>query len=61
MIKNLSQEFRIENSHVKWKATAELSDVIEHKYDIVDMQAVYKTVNEDFPELNLQIEKILDK
>lgn len=60
LVKNLSSEFRIENSQIKWKAIAGFRDVIAHKYDIVDMESLYKTVSEDFPELKLQIEKILE-
>ena len=61
LVKNLSQEFRIENSQVKWKAIAGFRDVIAHKYEAVDMEEVYKTITEDFPELKMQIEKILAK
>ena len=60
LVKNLSQEFRIENSQIKWKAIAGFRDVIAHKYDIVDMESLHKTVSEDFPELKSQIEKILE-
>lgn len=59
LVKTLSAEFRIKNSQVRWKAIAGFRDIIAHKYDIVDMEAVYKTIMEDFPELKLQIEKIL--
>ena len=61
LVKNLTMEFRDLNPQVRWKGITGFRDVIAHKYDIIDMQAVYKTVNEDFHELKLQIEKILDK
>lgn len=60
LVKNLSSEFRIENNQVKWKAMAGFRDVIAHKYEIVDMEEVYTTIIRDFPELKLQIEKILE-
>lgn len=60
LVKNLSQEFRIENFQVKWKAIAGFRDVIAHKYDILDMEEVYKTIKFEFPELKIQIEKILE-
>ena len=59
LVKNLSQEFRIENPQVKWKAIAGFRDIIAHRYEAVDMEEVYKTITEDFPELKMQIEKIL--
>ena len=60
LVKNLSQEFRIENSQIKWKAIAGFRDVIAHKYETLNMKDVYKTASEDFPELKSQIEKILE-
>ncbi|MBQ7198292.1 MAG: DUF86 domain-containing protein [Selenomonadaceae bacterium] len=61
LVKNLTIEFRDLNPQVKWKAIAGFRDVIAHKYDILDMQEVYKTIKYEFPELKLQIEKILDE
>ena len=61
LVKNLSQEFRIENPQVEWKKIAGFRDIIAHKYDIVDMESVYDTIKYDFPELKMQIEKILEK
>ena len=60
LVKNLTMNFRKNNSQVKWKPIAGFRDIIAHKYDIVDMEAVYKTIRDDFPELKLQIEKILE-
>ena len=61
LVKNLSQEFRIENPQVEWKKIAGFRDIIAHKYDIVDMESVYDTIKYNFPELKMQIEKILEK
>jgi len=60
LVKNLDFEFRKENPQVKWKAIAGFRDIIAHKYEAVDMEEVYKTITEDFPELKLQIEKIME-
>ena len=61
LVKNLSQDFRIENSQVKWKSIAGFRDIIAHKYDILDMNEVYTTIKYELPELKMQIEKILDE
>lgn len=58
-VKNLSAELRLANPQIAWKDIAGFRDVAAHKYDILRMQDVYLTVTEDFPELKLQIEKIL--
>ena len=60
LVKNLTADFRKNNPQVKWKAIAGFRDIIAHKYDIVDMNEVYNTLEKDFPELKLQIEKILE-
>ena len=60
LVKNLTMEFREKNSQVKWKPIAGFRDIIAHKYDIVDMKEVYSTIKKDFPELKVQIEKILE-
>ena len=60
LVKNLDFEFRAENPQIKWKAIAGFRDIIAHKYEAVDMEEVYKTIKGDFPELKLQIEKILE-
>lgn len=61
LVKNFSPEFRIENPQVEWKKIAGFRDIIAHKYDIVDMESVYDTIKYNFPELKMQIEKILEK
>ena len=59
LVKNLSQDFRIENAQVKWKSIAGFRDIIAHKYDVLDMNEVYTTIKYELPELKMQIEKIL--
>ena len=60
LTKNLSMEFRENYPQVAWKDAARFRDVIAHKYETLDMTDVYKTITEDFPEMKLQIEKILE-
>ena len=60
LVKNLTMAFRKNNPQVKWKPIAGFRDIIAHRYDIVDMNEVYSTLKKDFPELKLQIEKILE-
>ena len=59
LVKNLTDEFRKQNSQVPWRDITGFRDIAAHKYDIVDMNEVYKTIKDDLPELKAQIEKIL--
>ena len=60
LVKNLSPEIRNENSHIAWKDIAGFRDVAAHKYDTLIMSDVYATAKNDFPQLKMQIEKILE-
>ena len=61
LVKNLDFEVRRENPQVEWKDIAGFRDIASHKYDIIDMKEVYDTIKNEFPELKLEIEKILEK
>ena len=58
--KHLSDEFRKNYSHISWKKAAGFRDVVAHKYETLDMTDVYNTITKSFPEMKLQIEKILE-
>ena len=60
LIKNLDFEFRKKYSEVAWRDAAKFRDVVAHKYETLNMILVYDTVKKDFPELKMQIEKILE-
>lgn len=60
LVKNLNFEFRKKYSEVDWKDVEKFRDVVAHKYETLDMEDVYNTIRYDFPELKLQIEKILE-
>ena len=59
LTKHLSMELRENYPQVAWKDAARFRDVVAHKYETLNMKDVYKTIIEDFPEMKLQIEKIL--
>lgn len=61
LTKHLSIEFRNNYPEISWKKAAGFGDVVANKYETLNMKDVYKTLNEDFPEMKLQIEKILDE
>lgn len=59
LVKNLSDETRMQHPHIPWKAIAGFRDIAAHKYQTLRMEDVYETVAADFPALKEQIEEIL--
>ena len=60
LLKNLSPEIRLENPQIVWKDIAGFRDIAAHKYDTLRMRDVYSTIKDEFPERQIQIEKILE-
>lgn len=59
LVKSLSDEIRAEYKSVPWKSIAGFRDIAAHKYQTLKMGDVYKTVNEDFLNLQENIQQIL--
>ncbi len=60
-VKNLTMEFRENYSEVSWKKVAGFRDIVAHRYETLEMESVYNTIKFSYPELKMQIEKILEK
>jgi len=56
--KRLSIGFRDEHQDVPWKAMAGMRDRLLHGYDDVDLELVWKTVDEDLPPLVKRLEEL---
>ena len=59
LIKNISDELRLDNPHIPWKAIAGMRDLAAHKYQTLRMEDVYNTAKIDFPELKRLLEALL--
>ena len=59
LVKNLTDETRMQYPHIPWKAIAGFRDIAAHKYQTLRMEDVYETVAADFPALKEQIEELL--
>ena len=59
LVKNLTEDARLANPQVPWKAIAGFRDIAAHKYQTLRMEDVYETVSADFPRLREQIQAIL--
>ena len=57
--KNLPKEFTVQYSDVPWEKIAGTRDILIHQYFGVDLNEVWKVVENDLPQLKENIKKIL--
>lgn len=58
--KNLSDSLRLQYPHIPWRSVAGMRDKLIHAYFSVDLTEVWRTAQDDLPELKKEIEKILE-
>lgn len=61
LVKNISEEIKIEYPNIPWKAIAGMRDLTAHKYQTLRMEDVYETAIHDFQELKNELVEILNK
>ncbi len=60
-VKNLPKNFKNRHLGIPWIKIAGMRDKLTHHYFGVDLEIVWKTVNEDIPILKKYIQSILEK
>ena len=60
LVKNITDETRIQYNHVPWKAIAGMRDIAAHKYQTLRMEDVYNTVQMDFPPFRDALLKMIE-
>lgn len=58
--KNISEELKLKNSHLPWKETAGLRDVLIHEYFGVDNEIVWNVVEKELPKLKENITGLIE-
>lgn len=58
--KNISSDFRESHTDIPWRDVAGMRDKLIHGYNQVDLDIVWKTVQEDLPKLKEQVGKLLE-
>ena len=58
--KMLGQEFKDNHQSIPWKKIAGMRDKLIHGYFGVDLNAVWKTVKEDIPQLKKEIKELIE-
>ncbi|MCZ7664670.1 MAG: DUF86 domain-containing protein [Thermoleophilia bacterium] len=58
-MKRLSEEFREQHPNLPWRLMAGMRDKLIHEYDEVDIEEVWRTVQNDLPELLATVEPLI--
>ena len=53
------ESFCKKNNEISWKEMAGLRNIVAHEYFGVDLEIIWKTIEEDIPTLKRQIKKLL--
>jgi len=59
-VKNLPNRFEQKYKDIPWKDVTGMRDKLIHHYFGVNLENVWKVVQEDIPKLKIQVEKILN-
>lgn len=61
LVNRLSGEVQTKYNHIPWHAIRGMRNLHAHDYENVDLDIVWHTLKEDIPELQSELEKILDE
>lgn len=61
LVKNVTLDLKEKYPEIPWKAVAGMRDITAHKYQTLRMEDVYYTVQEEFPDLKIRLERILNQ
>jgi uncharacterized protein with HEPN domain len=59
LTKELSDELKSANSHIKWKGIKGFRNILVHRYEYVSLEAFWWILKEQVPALKLDVEAII--
>jgi uncharacterized protein with HEPN domain len=59
LVKNLSEEFKLEYAEIPWRSITGMRDITAHKYQTLKMGDVWVTVKEEIPVIKDQLSKVV--
>ena len=60
-VKLITEEIKLQNPSIPWRAIAGLRDVVAHGYFSLRMEDIWETITQELSQFLLQIRKILQK
>jgi uncharacterized protein with HEPN domain len=59
--RRLESDFKEKYNQIPWRQISGLRDVLIHKYDKVDLDQIWKIIENELPELKKKVKEILDR
>ena len=59
LVKVITEDTRDKYKQIAWREAAGFRDIAAHKYQTLNMDDVYTTVKQDFPDFRRQLEEVL--
>ena len=56
----ISAEFAAQHTNIPWREMKAMRHILAHGYDIVRLDILWQTATQDLPQLQAQIERLLD-
>lgn len=61
LVKNLSEEFKLEHPAIPWRSITGMRDITAHKYQTLRMGDVWVTVKEEIPVIKDALSRIAER
>ena len=61
LAKQVSEEIQNTNPHIQWRGIRGLRNRIVHDYENIDMNRLWEVISDDLPELEKQIQQLLEQ
>jgi uncharacterized protein with HEPN domain len=58
--KKLPADFRTQHPQINWNEIAGMRYILIHHYFGIDYDVVWSTINKDIPEINIELERIIN-
>ena len=58
LVKNLSEDFKLEYPLIPWRRITGMRDITAHKYQTLRMEDVWLTATQDIPQLEAELKQL---
>ncbi|MBP3201557.1 MAG: DUF86 domain-containing protein [Lachnospiraceae bacterium] len=58
---HITNETKNEYKEIEWKEMSTIRNIISHEYGALNLEIIFNTIKDDFPNLKSKLEKVLEK